>query len=423
MKGQCRIWGPAGRTIAAIVLAALILGHIAVPAEAQEQADPYRLGVGDIVEVSILGESQSWQGRVDLDGMLRLPVLGRTAAEGMSLDETERALAESISETGLFVSPRLSVSVLDYAPVLVSGAVREPGRFDYAGGLTVGAAVGLAGGPSLAVVDSTTLTITATQLAGDLREVEADIQASMVKSARIEAQLADRTDFEVDFRQGASFAGVDPGLIAHLLERERAILVEERDAYLELQRLRQTELEETERQIAFLRERLGVQEQLIRLQAEERSAAEQLEARGLRTRMDMARLERNDAAAQARQLDIEAALSQARTRKADINRAIVQDRVSRTTRLLEASASYRIELDQLNNRRRTLLDKSLIVGNPMAVMLAGMTKQAVAYELHRRVNGGVRVIEAAPADLVRPGDAVVVELIAQDFPDLAGNGG
>lgn len=412
-----------GLTTAALSFMAAVVFAGAGWTQTQSDADgpgPYRLTVGDIVDVAIMGEGESWEARIDLDGTLRLPALGRLHAEGLSLDDAEEALRSEIEATGLFVSPRISVAVSEYAPVLVTGTVRAPGLFQFTPTMTVEAAAGLAGGVALTAVDGPAMTLQATQLSGDLRRAETDILGTLVRIARTEAQLEGQDTFEFDSAAHSPLVRVDMDLLSHLLSRERLILTEEKQATEDLQRLRQIELSNVEKQIELLLERRKVQENLIRLQEEERTAAEELDARGLRTRMDMARLDRNDASLQAQMLDIEAALSGARTRLADISTTLTKARIDRRLSLLGESTAGRKALEKLLTERRTVLEKSVILGDPTSLAFADETTVAIEYTLRRRTDGVVETFTAHAKDPIRPGDTLLVTVTTESPTTAAG---
>lgn len=376
------------------------------------QAETYRLVAGDRVGVSIFGEQESWETSIDLDGSLRLPALGRVQAEGMTLDEAEAALKARIEQTGLYISPRVSLSILDYAPVLVTGAVRAPGLFEYMPQLTARTTAGLAGGVAATGVDGTGLSLQATDFASKLKKIETDMLSVLLRKARVEAQLEDQDQIDFDAGRDVPFSNVDTGLLHQLLSREQAILTEEKQGLEELQHLRQVELDNVVKQISLLEERSKVQDGLIALQQEEVEAAETLESRGLRTRMDMARVERATASLQAQVLDIEAALSQARTRQADIASTMTQTRSARRVKLLEDSAELRAALEQLGHDRQAALAKMLIVGDSSALTMLGEADTIVRFEIRRRRDGVFETISAAPDDRIMPGDTLQVYVSA-----------
>ena len=380
--------------------------------EAPRAAEPYELVVGDIVEVTVFGEEEGWSGRIDMDGSLRLPGVGRAALEGLTLDEAEAVLAEGIAATGLYLAPRVSVALAEHAPVLVTGDVDDPGAFAYVAGLDVGAAAGLAGGVSLAGTEPGQFGMTTARLSGDLRTIETDIQRAVVRIARIDAQLAGGSEVEVEPSGNVRALGLDPTFQSTLVALEESILREEAEAAAETVRLWEAEAEELDGQIVLLADRIAVQETILDLLEEERVAAEELDSRGLRTRADMTRVERSDAEARSRLLEIEAALSQARSRRLGIERAITQFEADRRADLLAASVAERAELERLQERRRTAIEMQVAVGDDMATLLAADAGIEIVYEVRRRSEGVARSFAAEPDTPLLPGDALTVTILA-----------
>ena len=403
------------RAVAAAILYALAMGPGAAPAQGDAPAiagEPgaYRLAVGDTVEARMLGEAEGWSGRIDIDGAVRLPGLGQAAVEGLSLAEAEARLEAAVGASGLYVAPEVSVALVAHAPVLVTGDVRNPGAFEFVPHLTAAAAAGLAGGVALSGADTLQLALLAPQLAGDLRRLETEIQQAVLRIARLDAQIEGRAEIAPDDPAlDVPLASVGGDLARHLLEVEGAILREEAQASEEILGLWRAERDEIENQITLLANRLEVQGDLIRLQAEEMAAAEELDARGLRTRADMARVERLDADARARLLEIEASLSQARSRRSAISRAIAEYGLARRTGFLEASAREEAALERLFHERRTTIEKQVALGDGAAAALAAEAV-AIGYSVRRRQAGVVRTMEAGPDTELRPGDALSVSI-------------
>ena len=369
--------------------------------------DPYRLTVGDTLEVRVVGEEGGWSGPIDIDGVVRLPGAGRASVEGLTLDEAEARLGEAISASGLYVAPVVSVALTAHAPVLVTGDVRDPGAFAFVPHLTAQAAAGLAGGVSLSDVDPSRVALLSAELAGELRAVETEIQRAGVRIARLDAQLAGRAELPADAGAELPLVGIDRGLAERLREIEGAILREEAEATDALLALWRGEIGETESQIGLLVDRVEVLGEVARLQAEELDAAMELDARGLRTRVDMTRIERSEAEARARLLEVEAALSQARSRRSSLQRSLTRFEADRRAALRSSSVQERTELELLLHRRRTVLEKRLVIGDG-ALSLDAEDGVSIDYAIRRRRGGGVEVLDAEPDAEMRPGDALTV---------------
>lgn len=110
--------------------------------------DIYRLIPGDSVSISIYQEGDlSGKYRIEPDGTINFPLIGRVPAEGETIEQLERRLQRRLSE-GYLVDPDIRVSIAKYKPIFVVGAVRSPGEYAFKPGLTAQQAIFRAGGPT-----------------------------------------------------------------------------------------------------------------------------------------------------------------------------------------------------------------------------------------------------------------------------------
>lgn len=110
----------------------------------------YRIGPRDEVAIRVFEEPKlNVDLRVDDDGTIRLPLVGRVNAAGLTEDELTLRLKE-VLEQELLQRASVSVEVLEYRsrPISVLGAVRNPGTLNTSGRLTLLEALTAAGGLS-----------------------------------------------------------------------------------------------------------------------------------------------------------------------------------------------------------------------------------------------------------------------------------
>lgn len=138
-----------GRWSVPCVLIAQILGLMLLATAGTAVGSPsssYQLGAGDLIQIQVYGEDDlSIKARVESDGNLSYPLLGTIRVEGKSTAQLQQAITRGLQD-GYLDDPDVRVFILEYRPVYVSGAVRKPGSYPYAPGLTVRKAVTLAGG-------------------------------------------------------------------------------------------------------------------------------------------------------------------------------------------------------------------------------------------------------------------------------------
>lgn len=152
------------RACAIAVLAALLAG-VAIPpaaaaapagtnapgtsAQAPARKPGLRLGTGDIVTVSVLGQPElTTTLDVDGDGQIAVPLAGRITVEGLSPTAAARKVAAALRENRIVVDPQVAVALVESRSQQISvlGEVRTPGRFNIGAQLTVLDALAMAGG-------------------------------------------------------------------------------------------------------------------------------------------------------------------------------------------------------------------------------------------------------------------------------------
>jgi polysaccharide export outer membrane protein len=108
--------------------------------------EPYRLGAGDRVRVTVFEqESLTNTYAVDPSGYIAFPLVGAVPARGQTVQQVEASLAAKLRQ-GFLRDPDVSVEVDRYRPIFVMGEVGAAGQYSYVPGLTVQKAVAVAGG-------------------------------------------------------------------------------------------------------------------------------------------------------------------------------------------------------------------------------------------------------------------------------------
>lgn len=116
------------------------------PAFHDALTQPYRLGAGDRVRVTVFeqdGLTNTYN--VDQSGFISFPLVGPVPARGSTAQQLEKALAVKLRQ-GYLRDPDVSVEIDRYRPIFVMGEVGAPGQYSYVPGLTVQKAVAIAGG-------------------------------------------------------------------------------------------------------------------------------------------------------------------------------------------------------------------------------------------------------------------------------------
>ncbi|MGE0651350.1 MAG: polysaccharide biosynthesis/export family protein [Alphaproteobacteria bacterium] len=123
------------------------------PAMAQAPAAPaagqdarYTLDAGDRVRLVVFGQKDlSGDFVVTGNGTLSLPLIGEVTVKGLTLRQTEAAIADKLQPDYL-KNPRVSAEVINYRPFYIIGEVKNPGTYPYVNGMRIVNAVAIAGG-------------------------------------------------------------------------------------------------------------------------------------------------------------------------------------------------------------------------------------------------------------------------------------
>jgi polysaccharide export outer membrane protein len=138
-------------TFAAFIVFAFLGLTTGVPqATAPPEQDVYRLGPDDEVALVVVGEDEfNHTFRIQADGGLLLPWIGRIHAEGLTTGELQERVRAALAKDWLR-DPQVRVEVSKYGSqsVMVQGEVRMPGKVPMTGPLTLMEALAAAGSPT-----------------------------------------------------------------------------------------------------------------------------------------------------------------------------------------------------------------------------------------------------------------------------------
>jgi polysaccharide export outer membrane protein len=116
----------------------------------------YLLGPGDQVRIITVGQDElTGEFRIDDSGKIAVPMLGNLPAAGLSPAGLGQEVATALERNGLLRGPSVSIEVTQYRPISVLGEVNRPGEFAYHPGMTMLAAVALAGGFTPRAIEDT----------------------------------------------------------------------------------------------------------------------------------------------------------------------------------------------------------------------------------------------------------------------------
>jgi polysaccharide export outer membrane protein len=139
----------AARDSAPIATASLSWGQpvvIAAPPLPADPDGPYLLDTGDKLRIFVYGNPNlSRLYTVDHEGQVAVPLIGNVTARGRTTRGLARAIASRLGAQYV-KDPHVTVDIAQNRPFFILGEVRNAGQYPFVSGLTVQAAVAIAGG-------------------------------------------------------------------------------------------------------------------------------------------------------------------------------------------------------------------------------------------------------------------------------------
>jgi len=133
-----------------IILLLSLFFFLGLSQQARAQNGAYYPGPRDILDLTIYAGGKL-QNKVDLTvsgtGMINVPYIGPTMADGRTIAELETIITEQLSKD-YYVNPEVNISVKEYHSIqyFISGAVKSPGLYEMASQTTLMELIAKAGG-------------------------------------------------------------------------------------------------------------------------------------------------------------------------------------------------------------------------------------------------------------------------------------
>ena len=254
------------------------------------RADGYSLDSGDVLRVSVFGEtSYPLEVVIDDAGSISLPLLGEVEARGLTPAALSQAIQLSFRQQKLILQPFVKVEIAQYRPFFIAGAVANPGSYPFQPGISVRHALAIAGGFRPTTAGDT---VPALEIA-DLRSARANLT---IEEYRLKVRLA---RLNAESRQVKSFiAPPDPpielgdGLIKDIVASEQAQLEARLAAYGDEMSYLEASLGRARKEADMVAVARLEREKTASLQLDELESVRSLRTKGLMTNSNVMAVER-----------------------------------------------------------------------------------------------------------------------------------
>lgn len=406
------------RRILGLGLVALGCVLAAAPAVADTLAPQTRLRLTVVRWMPITGQYEQWAAvsrelLVSASGTITVPLIGPMAVGGMDVDQLAQQIGERLqADLKLVRPPSASVEILDYPPIYVVGAVKDPGEYTFRPGMTVLHALALGGGQLRSeTADGMSERI---KLLADIANWRDGIVRSSARLARLEAESAqletiDFSPLDVGSDDGGQAVPAVPAELAAeetaLFDARNKAIMRQSDALSELGQLYGAEIEALQSRISDL-------DQSIAASSTELDGVKILVDRGIATVSRRSELERLLSGLRADRLDQLTAIMRARQYMSEADRNMAGLRDQRRTEIAQELLDERAKLTDLQNKVQT--DQRLLDELDRSVAIDLSERAAVlVFSIVRQGPEGVSQSEAVEGTLLMPGDVVKAALMTR----------
>lgn len=388
----------------------LILAAALTPWAGIVAASPYQLGIGDQISVSHNGVVDPISLTIDIDGRIRIATIGSISVVGLSADAAEAEIARQLAAQGFFVGPAVSLSIQQYAPVIVGGDVSRPGQYGYLPGMTVAAALALSGGQRGSGLSQSEIARARADAQAALQTAEYDIALAVARLARFEAEL-DGTGQAMTLRiehKRRIPTTVDFPMIQR---KEVDMLAGDRARAARLVNFWEDEIATIEAQSANLDQRIAVQQEIVKSTLTNLKTSQDLSERGLQTASRLSIAEQRAADARARVLELEAAKMAAARALSTARRERVIFLANRKREALIGLQESGRDLETATYRQQRAKDQLAALSGLAAGGVANPDAVKLTFELQTTRQDRPTGSDITEATTLLPGEVLIVSIV------------
>ena len=380
------------------------------------EMDEYRLEAGDVLELSsITVPEMRSRLRIQMDGGIAIPLIGRIDAVGLTLTQVQENLRSAFAakvlrqrsadgrENVYLVQPfDVVAAIAEFRPVYVTGDVSRPGEQTFRPGMTVRQAVAVAGGLDVGRYRATHPLVEAVELKGDYEGQWIEFAKRRIAIWRLRRELGGSVALD---EAELAAAPIERGLVKRLIQTERNQLEARNRDYQAERNYFVTLVRQADQQIVILTEQRSKEEEGREADTDELKRSQDLLGKGTLTTQRVTEARRAVLLSATRRLQTDAQLTQLQKQRAEaasnLDRMDGQRQMRLNQELIEAEAA----LASVQTRIQALGEKIQYVG----LLRSGLQKG-------RGSGPDVHVIRHAtrmstPEDFVLlPGDVVEIEL-------------
>jgi len=416
----CTAWLRKERGVVFIFLVCFAMPAFAMPAMAE-----YRLDVGDVIEISVLGVPELRQRvPVQLDGSISYPLLGSFGVSGLSPSEV-RAKIQAILPTKVFrqrapdgresvvvIEPdQVTVGVVEYRPIYVNGDVSKPGEQTYRPRMTVRQAVALSGGYDvMRFRTSNNPFLESSDFRSEYESLWTEFAKEQAHVWRLRTELGGTDNLDQTVLREAPIA---PSVLLQIAHLEDEQLKSRQSEYDREKVFLQSAVKQTDTQIAVLSEQLQQEDQGVKEDTQDLQRITDLLGKGSVTVPRLTDARRALLLSSTRKLQTTAQLMLQRRQRHDTARQLERLDEQRKVALLHELQDAGVKINQIRARLQGVAEKIQYTGLVRSQLVRGSGGKPEIAVVRSGSIGRERFIAEEDTEL-QPGDVVEVALRAGD---------
>ncbi len=399
------------------IACSVVAGVLMLVFSSESKAD-FRLGVGDVVEVSIAGIPElRTRAMINTDGNVVIPILGSVPAVGIDIttlrkklqDEfSTRAVSVRSSDGRTLITPvppdEVSVNIVEYRPIYLSGDLARGGEVAYRPGMTVRQAVAVAGGYDVVRFRVNNPQLEAVTFNAEYTTLLGELVQAVEKKKQLEAELGIKSDsIQIEVPRTPS-AQAAVAILAQQFQAQRE------DFEREVKHLQDTYKRMAVR-TTFLNQQKEREEEGMKADVEELERAKSLLERGTTSTQRVSEARRAMLASATRALQTGAEAAQAALVQYEADRAVQKLQEQRRLRLLDDLQETNTRLVRIQAQLNAAKQKLAFVGS-MKSIWSNVGEPNARILIHRNANEEGKSFLGNGSTPLLPGDVVEVALQA-----------
>jgi polysaccharide export outer membrane protein len=374
----------------------------------------YRLGPGDVIEVSVAGIPELRQrASVQFDGSISLPLVSALPIAGLTPSEMQAniqfALATRIfrqriadgREKILTIEPgEVAATIVEYRPIYVGGDVLKPGEQPYRPQMTVRQALTLAGyGSTQSHAGNAPLE--SAELRGQYTALWTEFIKEHVHIWRLRSELGEKLESD----QKLPDTPLPSSVVSHIAKVETDQLNTRTTDFEREKSFLQRSIKEADQHIDVLTDQQRKEEQGMEADAQELQRMNELLGKGSVTMGRVTEARRALLLSSTRKLQTHALQMQVRRQLSELARQLEKMDDQRRMTLLKELQEANTSLHATRAKLQGIAEKLEFLGGPQATSPDGRRPE---FRVYRKSESGEARFVAGPDSELEPGDVIEV---------------